>query len=360
MTCIIAEAGVNHNGSLDMAIQLIKKASEAKVDVVKFQTGKPERVISQHAPKAEYQTRTTQKEESQLNMIKKLELSNANHYTLKKICKENNLEFLSSPFDLESVTFLSEELDVSRIKIASGEITNAPLILKAAETKKPIILSTGMCTMADIELALGIIAFGYLKSDQSPSRENFHEAFISEEGQIILKENVTLLHCTTEYPSPYSSINLNAMDTLKVAFGLEVGLSDHSPGIFVPLAAVAKGGVVIEKHFTLDRTLPGPDHKASLEPNELSEMVKGIRAIESTLGTTQKLPDQAELKNRNIARKSLIASVAIKKGEIFTKENLTCKRPGTGVPPIHYWDYLGRKANKNYNPDELIKQIYIS
>ena len=356
MTCIIAEAGINHNGSLDMAIQLIRKASEAKVDVVKFQTGKPERVISQQAPKAEYQIRTTGKEESQLEMLKNIELSQKDHFSLKKICNEYNLEFLSSPFDLESVTFLSDELKVSRIKIASGEITNAPLLLKAGKTKKPIILSTGMCTMADIEIALGVIAFGYLESNESPSIENFHKAHISQEGQIKLKENVTLLHCTTEYPSPYSSINLKVLDTLKVSFGLEVGLSDHSPGIFTSLAAVARGAKVIEKHFTLDRTLHGPDHKASLEPNELTEMVKGIRAIESTLGITQKLPDPVELKNRNIARKSLIASVAIQKGEIFTKENLTCKRPGTGIPPLHYWDWLGRESQRDYNPDDLIEQ----
>ncbi len=356
MTCIIAEAGINHNGSLDMAIQLIRKASEAKVDVVKFQTGKPERVISRQTPKAEYQIRTTGKEESQLEMLKNIELSQKDHFSLKKICKEYNLEFLSSPFDLESVAFLSEELKVSRIKIASGEITNAPLLLKAAKTKKPIILSTGMCTMTDIEIALGVIAFGYLELDKSPSIENFHKAYISQEGQIKLKENVTLLHCTTEYPSPYSSINLKVLDTLKMSFGLEVGLSDHSPGIFTPLAAVARGAKVIEKHFTLDRTLHGPDHKASLEPNELTEMVKGIRAIESTLGITQKLPDPVELKNRNIARKSLIASVAIQKGEFFTKENLTCKRPGTGIPPLHYWDWLGRESQRDYNPDDLIEQ----
>ncbi|MBH0328291.1 hypothetical protein ABH14_00500 [Brevibacillus brevis] len=355
-TFIIAEAGVNHNGSLEMAKELVYCAAKAGADAVKFQTFRAKSIISKHAEKADYQKRTTGVEESQLEMVQKLELSLEMHQELVETCKQCNIKFLSTPFDLESVDLLAEEIGVDLLKLPSGEITNAPLLLKAALTGLPIILSTGMSNLGEIEEALGVLAFGYLRFSQAPSIREFQEAYASEEGQQVLREKVTLLHCTTEYPAPYVDVNLRSMDTLAAAFQLPVGFSDHTAGIAVPIAAVARGAQVIEKHFTLDRTLPGPDHQASLEGAELKQMIDSIRQVELSLGKAYKMPTPSEQKNKFIARKSLVAACSIQKGEILTIDNLTAKRPGTGIPPIRIWDLIGKVASKDYEQDELIQE----
>lgn len=352
-TYIIAEAGVNHNGSLAIAKKLVEVAAEAGADAVKFQTFKADKLVSRMAPKAEYQTRTTDAGESQHEMIRKLELDEHAHETLIDHCKVCGIEFLSTPFDLESLDLLSGRFDLSCIKIPSGDITNAPLLLKIAQTGKPVILSTGMSTLGEIEDALGVLAFGYL-GNRNPSINSFRTSYCSAEGQAILQDKVTLLHCTTEYPAPLEDVNLKVMDTLKSAFGLPVGYSDHTEGITVPIAAVARGAVVIEKHFTIDRTLPGPDHKASLEPTELKQMVSAIRIVEQALGSGRKHPAPSELKNMSIARKSLVAAAAISAGEPFTTENLAVKRPGNGLSPIRYWELLNRKSGRDFSADEVV------
>jgi N-acetylneuraminate synthase len=350
-THIIAEAGVNHNGSLDMAKKLVAVAAEAGADAVKFQTFKAEKLVSLSAPKAEYQTRTTAADESQYEMIRKLELDEHAHDALIEHCKVCGIEFLSTPFDLESVDLLAGRFDLRCIKIPSGDITNAPLLLKIAQTGKPVILSTGMSTLGEIEDALGVLAFGYL-GNSVPSIAAFRAAYSSAEGLVAMQKMVTLLHCTTEYPAPFEDVNLQVMDTLKNAFGLPVGYSDHTQGITVPIAAVSRGAVVIEKHFTLDRTLPGPDHKASLEPTELKQMVAAIRVVEQALGSGRKLPTPSELKNMGVARKSLVAACTIKLGEQFTTENIAVKRPVSGLSPMQYWELLNKKAGRDYSADE--------
>lgn len=353
-TYIIAEAGVNHNGSLDMAKQLVEVAAEAGADAVKFQTFKADKLVSRSAPKAEYQIKTTDAGELQHEMIRKLELDESAHEILIEHCRICKIEFLSTPFDLESVDLLAGRFNLTCIKIPSGEITNAPLLLRIAQTGKPVILSTGMSTLGEVEDALAVLAFGYLGNSR-PSIEAFRAAYCSVEGQALLQDRVRLLHCTTEYPTPLEDVNLRVMDTLKCAFSLPVGYSDHTEGIAVPIAAVALGAVVIEKHFTLDATLPGPDHKASLEPAELRQMVHSIRNIEQALGISTKHPVPSELKNMAVARKSLVAASIIRTGEQFTDENLTVKRPGKGLSPMHQWEILGRKASKNYAIDELVE-----
>jgi N-acetylneuraminate synthase len=350
---IIAEAGVNHNGSLDMAIQLVEAAAKAGADAVKFQTFKTENVISRNAPKAEYQKASTGQDESQFDMVKKLELGLYEHEQLLSHCKSLNIDFLSTPFDLDSVDLLVKQLHVNTLKIPSGEITNAPLLLKAAQTGCYIILSTGMANLGEIEQALGVLAYGYSGGD-NPSLTVFREAYDSQEGQEILKKYVTLLHCTTEYPAPLQDVNLYAMNTMRSSFGLSVGYSDHTQGIHVPVAAVALGATVIEKHFTLDRTLPGPDHQASLEPAELRHMIQTIREVEAALGTTIKRTTASESKNKAIARKSLVAARDIHRGEAFSIHNITAKRPGTGISPMYSWQMLGQIANRDYKTDEVI------
>ncbi|MDD4593210.1 MAG: N-acetylneuraminate synthase [Parabacteroides sp.] len=354
-TFIIAEAGVNHNGSLDMALKLIDVAADAGADAVKFQTFKADKVVSRFAPKAEYQTRNTGVVDSQLEMVKKLELNEEQHMVLVEHCRKRGIEFMSTPFDLDSVNFLANVIKVSRLKIPSGEITNGLILLKFAQTGKPLILSTGMSTLDEVELALGVLAFGFINSGEKPSRGAFKEAYSSNEGQAFLKEKVSLLHCTTEYPAPFDEVNLKAMDTLKEKFALSVGYSDHTMGIAVPIAAVARGALIIEKHFTLDRNLPGPDHKASLEPGELKQMVSSIRQIELALGNGVKQPTASEIKNMVVARKSLVATRDIKSGEMFTEANLDVKRPGTGRSPFEYWGLLGKTAKKEYKADEVIE-----
>jgi N-acetylneuraminate synthase len=353
---IIAEAGVNHNGSIEMAKQLIDIAAETGADAVKFQTFKAENLVSKHAPKAEYQKKTTAEEESQLEMIRKLELGEDAHHLLIKHCKFRNIEFLSSPFDFESIEFLAHTLNLPRIKIPSGEITNGPYLLQVAKTGKPVILSTGMSTIGEIETALGVLAFGYLPNHNEPSLEKFRDVYCSETGRKTLEKKVILLHCTTEYPAPFEEVNLRALETLRIAFGLPIGLSDHTPGIAVPIAAVALGASVIEKHITLDRNLPGPDHKASLEPDEMKAMVAAIRQIEAALGNGLKIPSPSEWKNRTVARKSLTASCQIKKNELFTENNISIKRPGTGLSPMLYWSLYNRKALKDYEQDEMLSE----
>jgi N-acetylneuraminate synthase len=357
-TLIIAEAGVNHNGSRDKALALVDAATRAGADIVKFQSFKADRVAAPAAPKAAYQAAATGTEQSQADMLRALELSEALHFELAGACAASNIEFMSTPFDTESADFLAQAIGVKRMKIASGELTNAPLLLHVARLGLSIILSTGMATLDEIADALAVIAFG-LAGDNGglPTREALAAAARDPAAQAALRGRVVLLHCTTEYPAPPSSINLKAMETLRRTFGLPVGLSDHSEGIHFAVAAAALGAQVVEKHFTLDRTLPGPDHRASIEPDELVTMVRNIRDIEAGLGDGRKQPAPEEIGNRAIARRSLVAAKAIQAGERFTEQNLTAKRPGSGVSPLRYWDYLGRPAGRDYQPNEAVEDI---
>lgn len=351
---IIAEAGVNHNGSLKLAKELIDAASEAGADAVKFQTFKAEELASRTAPKARYQKITTNVRESQLAMLKRLEISAEMHQEIIRHCRKKGICFLSSIFDLPSLEFLIEKFKLDLIKIPSGEITNGPLLLKVAELGIPIILSTGMSTLREIENALGVLAFGYSGYRGRISLASFRKAFRSHSGRIHLRRKVTLLHCTTDYPAPFTDVNLRAMATLSEKFGLRVGYSDHTTGITVSIAAAALGATVVEKHFTLNRSLPGPDHKASLEPDDLKAMVTAIRQVEQALGSKQKKPTRTEIECRDIVRKSLVAAQDIHKGEYFSEVNLTSKRPGSGLSPMRYWNLLGRRAKKNYKAGILI------
>ena len=330
-TLIIAEAGVNHNGSLELAKRMIDAAKSAGVDYIKFQTFKAEKLVSINAGKANYQKKTTGTNESQFEMIKKLELDIDTHKELINYCRQKGIEFISTPFDLESIDLLYE-IGVPFYKIGSGEITNYPYLKKIASKGLDIVLSTGMSNLGEVEAALNVLTDNGLE-----------------------REQITLLHANTEYPTPYRDVNLKAMLTLKEAFKTKVGYSDHSLGIEVPIAAVAMGAQVIEKHFTLDCTMQGPDHKASLEPRELKEMVTAIRNIEKALGDGIKRPSESEKKNIAIARKSIVAAQKIKKGEIFTEENIAAKRPGSGISPMEWDKVIGRKAIKNFNPDDLIE-----
>lgn len=356
MTLIIAEAGVNHNGSDELAFSLVDAAHKAGADIVKFQTFKAKNLVTEDAQQAEYQITNSGQKESQYSMLKRLELSYESHHELVKYCKNLGIEFLSTAFDSESLSFLVDDLGITRLKLPSGEITNAPLVLEHARTGCDLIVSTGMATLSEIEQVLSVIAFGYLNQHGVPNNETLQAAYFSEEGKQLLKEKVTLLHCTTEYPAPFNDINLNAMDTMKDAFKLAVGYSDHSEGIIVPVAAVAKGAVLIEKHFTVDKNLPGPDHKASLDPQELKAMVDGIRTVEKVLGDGIKGPRPSEVKNKSVARKSLVAANSIAAGELFNESNLVVKRPGNGISPIKYWHYLNKPSGKNYQAGDLIDE----
>ncbi|TLS50577.1 N-acetylneuraminate synthase [Paenibacillus antri] len=353
-TYIIAEAGVNHNGSPDLALQLVDAAADAGADAVKFQTFSAEKLVTRSAPKAEYQKAATQGEATQFEMLKKLELSPEMYPDLIERCKRRNIEFLSTPFDVGSLQFLVET-GICRIKLSSGDATNARLLLAAARTGLPVIVSTGMADLSDIESALSVLAFGYI-STGAPGLAEFRRAYSSDKGQAALREHVTLLHCTTEYPAPLEEVNLRAMCTMRTAFGVPVGYSDHTQGITIPIAAVALGAEVIEKHFTLDRGMEGPDHKASLEPDELCVMVKAVRDTEASLGQSIKAPTVSEAKNRHIARKSLVAAREIAAGEPFSEENITEKRPGSGISPIYLWDVIGMPAKRAYRKDELIER----
>lgn len=352
-TYIIAEAGVNHNGSFEMAKQLIDVAKEAGADAVKFQTFKAENLVTKSTKQADYQVVNLKKSTSQLEMLKKLELTFEEFSALKQYCVNKGIEFLSTPFDYESVDFLFDNLGVKTAKIPSGELTNAPFIYTIAKKKKPIILSTGMATVDDIHEALSYIAFGLASKNDMEQVEIFYQ---TDEAKRLLQQFVTILHCTTEYPAPFSTINLKVITKLQQEFQVPVGLSDHSTGIAVSTAAVALGATVIEKHFTLDKTLEGPDHVASLEPYELKQMVEQIRQVEQSLGNGLKQPSEIEIKNRIPARKSLVASKVIQQGGVFTTENLTVKRPGSGIAPSKYWSFLGKQAQKSYEQDDLIDE----
>lgn len=358
-TLIIAEAGVNHNGQIDYALKLVDIAADAGADIVKFQTFKAKNLVTKDAKQSPYQIENTGIAESQYNMLSRLELSYDDHFTLLTHCNNRNIRFLSTAFDHESLDFLVNDIKLDLLKIPSGEITNLPFILAHAQTQCPIILSTGMSNLADIEIALGVIAFGYLydtENEKSPSIDAFYTAYQSRKGQQLLKEKVTVLHCTTEYPAPFSEINLNAMNTIKQAFGVNVGYSDHSKGIAVSIAAAANNASVIEKHFTMDTSLPGPDHKASLSPEELNAMVIAIRQVEQAMGSTIKAQTTAEIKNVQVARKSLVASQFIKAGTDYSSENIDIKRPGNGVSPTQYWNYLNKSATRDYAIGELIDE----
>lgn len=326
---MIAEAGVNHNGSLDMALQLVDAASAAGTDAVKFQAFRANRLVSRRAQKAAYQKRTTSRAESQYDMLRALELAPANFRAIRAHCKRRGIEFLCSPFDERSADML-ESIGVHRYKLGSGEITNVPLLVHVARKGAPLILSTGMCVLADIERALHAIL---------------------EAGN----DKVSLLHCVTEYPSPYDQVNLRAMHTMRAAFGVPVGYSDHTPGIEMPIAAVALGAEIIEKHFTLDRTLPGPDHAASLEPEELGAMVQSIRHVERALGHGRKVPARCELENLAVARKSLVARTSLRAGEVLSRGKITVKRPGDGIPPYDLEKVIGRKLRRAVRVDEVLR-----
>ena len=326
---IIAEAGVNHNGDIRIAKKLVDAAKSAGVDAVKFQTFKAENLVSRKAEKAEYQKQNTLGSESQLEMIKKLELSFSDFREIQAYCKEKAIIFLSTPFDLESIDIL-ENLKMPIYKIPSGEITNLPYLLRIAHLGKPVILSTGMSDMEEIEIALKIL------QNNGAGR-------------------ITLLHCNTQYPTPFEDANIKAMQTLRDCFNVEVGYSDHTLGIEAPIAAIALGAVVIEKHFTLNKDMEGPDHKASLDPDELRMMVASIRNIERALGDGIKQPSKSEAPNIEVARKSIVAWRNIRKDEFFTEDNLTVKRPGNGISPLKWFEVLGKRAKRDFNEDELIE-----
>jgi len=328
---IIAEAGVNHNGNLELAKKLIDAAADAGVDFVKFQTFVPEKLVSKFAAKAEYQKKSTDGAESQLEMIRKLQLSKQQHLELIDHCRKKKIAFLSTAFDLESIDLLVE-LGIKLGKVPSGEITNLPYLVKMAKSFESIILSTGMSNMSEIKAAVEIL----VKNGKT-------------------KDQITVLHCNTEYPTPMKDVNLLAMNTIKREMGVRIGYSDHTLGIEVPVAAVALGASVIEKHFTIDKSLPGPDHGASLDPEELKQMVVAIRNIESALGNPEKVPSPSEEKNMAIARKSIVAGKDIKAGETFTEENLAVKRPGSGLSPMKWNEVIGKIAKRDFLQDELIE-----
>lgn len=330
-TLIIAEAGVNHNGDIGLAKKLIAAAAAAGADLVKFQTFSAKNLVSSSAPKAEYQKKTTESSESQLEMIQKLELSREDHAVLIQECSAHGIGFFSTAFDFQSFDLLMELGCLKQVKIPSGELTNLPLLRYMSRFGKPLLLSTGMANLGEIEAAIEAV-----------------------EAAGTPRHLITVLHCTTEYPTPMEDVNLRAMVAMKKAFGVSTGYSDHTAGIEIPLAAVALGATVIEKHFTLDRNLPGPDHKASLEPQELKAMVEGIRNVERALGDGVKRPSPSELKNKPIARKSLVAIRPIRAGEAFNAENIAAKRPGTGLSPMRWDEVIGRTATKDFAVDELI------
>ena len=327
---IIAEAGVNHNGSLELAKKLIDVAVEAQADAVKFQTFKTENLVSKNASKAEYQKQTTEKNESQFEMIKKLELDVNTHKELITYCEQKNIMFLSTPFDHDSIELLNN-LGLEIFKIPSGEITNLPYLRHIGKLNKKVILSTGMSNLNEVRDAFEILIYAGTK-----------------------KDNITILHANTEYPTPMEDVNLKAMQTIGETFNIAYGYSDHTLGIEVDIAAVAMGASCIEKHFTLDKTMEGPDHKASLEPDELKAMVQGIRNIELALGSSVKKPTKSEIPNMIVARKSIVAKVDIKKGEVLSEENITVKRPGNGISPMKWDAIVGTVALKDYTEDELI------
>lgn len=349
----IAEAGVNHNGSLALARQLVDVAAEAGADAVKFQTFKAESLVTASARKAQYQIDNTQEDGGQLAMLRRLELAHDDHEALLAHCRDRGIAFMSTGFDSESLAMLGT-LNMPAVKIPSGDITCGPLLLQAARLRQKLIVSTGMSTLGDIEQALAVIAFGLTRDGTPSSRAELEDAYSSAAGRQALRDHVTLLHCVTQYPAPASSVHLRAMDTMREAFGLPVGYSDHTLGLEVSIAAVARGATVIEKHFTLDRSMPGPDHAASLEPAELKELVRCIRTVEQALGSTIKGPAPDELGNRRVARRSVVAARPIAAGESLTLDKLTSKRPGEGISPMDIWFLGGRTARRDHDLDDQI------
>lgn len=339
---IIAEAGVNHNGNTDMALQLVDRVAEAGADVVKFQTFRADLLARADAPKAGYQERTTGRIETQHQMLKRLELSAEAHHLVKERCAVRGIEFLSTAGETQSLTFLVDVLQQKRIKLGSGELTNAPLLLATARSGVGIILSSGMGTLAEVEAALGVLAYGMM-GGLEPSRHAFSQALHDPKAWELLRQKVVLLHCTTEYPAAVDQTNLRVMDTMSKAFGLPVGYSDHTEGLTISLAAVALGACIIEKHFTLDRNLPGPDHAASIEPKELAALVQGIRAVEASLGNGIKQPAGPELANRVVVRRSIVAARDLPVGQVLDPEDLTVLRPGDGLSPMSFWDVVGTR-----------------
>ena len=326
---IIAEAGVNHNGSFELAKKMVDAAKEAGVDYVKFQTFNPKKLVSKYAEKADYQKETTRADETQLQMLQKLTLTEDNFLSLRDYCREVGIGFISTPFDLDSIAFL-ETFDMDFWKVPSGEVTNLPYLETIARTKRKVVMSTGMCDMNEIQDAIEVL---------------------EKNGTT----DITLLHCNTQYPTPYEHVNLSAMNSIRDALHKEVGYSDHTQGIEVPIAAVAMGATVIEKHFTLDKNMEGPDHKASLDPIELQQMVIAIRNIEQAIGNGLKEPSSSEMANKAVARKSIVASRNIKQGEVFSEENLTTKRPGTGISPMKWYEVIGKAAPRDFSEDEIIE-----
>ena len=355
-TLIIAEAGVNHNGDPARAIALVEAAARAGADIVKFQSFRADKLATSDAAKASYQKVTTGSEQSQLEMLRALELGADDEERIAAACGGAGITYMSTPFDADSATHLVRRIGVSTLKVGSGDLTNAPLLLHLSRFRLPIILSTGMATLAEVEQALGVIAFGYLgDTNARPASADFANILLDRATWSELRAKVTILHCTTEYPADPQSINLRAMATLRDAFGLPVGFSDHSRGIHIAAAAVALGATVIEKHLTLDRNLPGPDHRASIEPDEMAAMVASIRDVEAALGDGRKVPAPEELPNRTVARRSLVAIRPVRRGERFTEDNLGVKRPGNGIPPIEYWSYLGKTAERDYTANEALQ-----
>ena len=350
MTLIIAEAGVNHNGSLKTALEMVMRAADTGVDCVKFQSFKAENLVTSLARMADYQKKTMKSDISQLELLKSLEITEADHFALKEACIASGVEFMSTAFDSESLDFLVNGVGIERLKVSSGDLTNGPFLLEHAMTGKNIIISTGMANLDEIETALGVLAYGFCEGSKSaPSDRKFRECYRSQSGLEALQNKVTILHCSTDYPALPESLNLNAIELLSETFSLPVGYSDHSDSCLVPSLAIAKGASVIEKHFTLDRTSAGPDHAASLEIGDLKKMVAAIRYTEIALGQKVKIPSLSEEQNIPAARKYLVAVEPIKTGEVFSEKNVGAMRSGGGVSPMEYWSLLGQKAHRDYD-----------
>lgn len=350
-TLIIAEAGVNHDGSLEKALALVDAAADAGADIVKFQTFSAKALAGRAAKKADYQQRTTDAAEGQLAMLERLELPQAAHHALIARTRQRGIEFLSTPFDDASLDFLLS-LKLTRLKIGSGDLTNAPLLHEIAKSGATLILSTGMASLSEVEEALGVLAHGYAQRHDPAGLTAFRAAWRDPAARAALARHVSLLHCTTDYPCPIGDVNLAAMATMRSAFGLAVGYSDHTDGFEISVAAVALGATIIEKHLTLDRKAIGPDHAASLEPDDFKHMVAAIRNVEEALGDGVKVPKESEIRNVPVARKSITAARALKAGEIIGPADITAKRPGGGRPPIDYWSLVGTAAPRALEPDD--------
>lgn len=354
MSYVIAEIGVNHNGSIEMAKELIHAAKECGADCAKFQTFKADTLAKSDLVKAEYQQVTSGASETQYQMLKRLELKREDFFVLAEECKAAGIDFMSSAFDVDEAVFLLEKFGMPYFKVASGEISNGPLLFEAAKRGARVLLSTGMSNLADIQSALEILASGYLYPNQIPTEEFAKKAFVK--AQTVLQEKVTILHCVSQYPAPYEDLNLWAMRTISEQFRLPIGYSDHSDGHHAAIAALALGARVIEKHITLDKNLPGPDHKASNDIVEFKRFVKFIRSTELALGDGLKKPRESELPNRELIRRSLILRKPIKAGETISAEHLTSKRPGTGLSPLQYWEVLNRKAAHDLSNDHILEE----